>query len=317
MKPIANFQDQICGITTIDTAFTRPEFAASHLIVEADRAAFVDVGTSYSTPHLLATLAAKNIPVENVDYVIVTHVHLDHAGGAGTLMQALPNAKLVVHPRGARHMIDPSQLIAGASAVYGEEQVKKDYGDILPIDEKRVISAADGFTLSLNSRQFTFLDTPGHAKHHFCVFDERSRGFFTGDTFGISYRVFDTAKGQFIFATTSPSQFEPLAMHNSIERMMQYQPEAMFLTHYGMLQNVSQMADKLHDNIDQQILFAEEFAEAGEERHQLLTDALMQYFILEVRALGCTLSDADCRSWLKTDVELNAQGMEIWWDKGN
>lgn len=312
------WQDHPRGITTIDTGFLRPGLAASHLLVENHHAAYIDVGSNYSVPHLLAALQAKNIPPEQVDYVIVTHVHLDHAGGAGKLLQMLPNAQLVVHPRGAKHLIDPSKLIEGATAVYGEEIFKKDYGEIIPIPAERVIEAGDQYVLNFRGRHLIFLDTPGHARHHFAIFDERTTSFFTGDAFGISYRDFDTPNGIFIFATTTPVQFEPSAMHDTINRLMSCQPEKMYLTHYGEVTNVSQLADQLHDSIDQQVTLTESVAEtdSDEERHKLLVAAITNYFISEIRQLGCTLPTATCRDLLAMDIELNAQGLKVWWEKG-
>ncbi|MBW3551718.1 MAG: MBL fold metallo-hydrolase, partial [Proteobacteria bacterium] len=113
------------GIVTIDTGFQRPRFDACYLIAEGGRAAFVDCGTNHSVPAMLAALADRDLPREAVDWLVLTHVHLDHAGGAGLLMQHLPNARLLVHPRGARHMIDPARLIAGATAVYGEAEMAR------------------------------------------------------------------------------------------------------------------------------------------------------------------------------------------------
>ena len=134
------------GIWAVDTGFIRPLFDASHLIVESGRAAFVDVATSHSVPRLLAALEDRGLTPADVDYVILTHVHLDHGGGAGALMRQLPEAKLVVHPRGARHVIDPTKLIAGASAVFGEEAVRQGYGDVLPGGRRPGDRSPDGFT---------------------------------------------------------------------------------------------------------------------------------------------------------------------------
>ena len=100
------------GISAIDSHYVRPQLDAIHLIVEGGRAAIIDAGVNSSVPHVMAALRAKNIPPAAVDYVVLTHIHLDHAGGAGLLLSELPNARLTVHPRGARHMIDPSKLIA-------------------------------------------------------------------------------------------------------------------------------------------------------------------------------------------------------------
>lgn len=309
------FEDHEHRIATIDTSYLRPHLAASHLIAEGQQAAYVDCGTSHSATHLIETLKLKQIPIENVKYVIVTHVHLDHAGGAGKLMQLLPEAKLVVHPRGARHMIDPSILIAGATAVYGEAAFQSHYGEITPVPEERVIEAGEGDTIDLNGRTLTFVDTPGHARHHFCIFDEFSHSFFTGDTFGISYREFDTDVGAFIFATTTPVQFEPDVWHQSIERLMTWQPNAMFLTHYGKVTNVPELADKLHQSIDKLVEIITSVADTGDQRHTLLIDTIMSYFLEELNTHHCPLPKDTCRKMLTMDAALNAQGLELWWDK--
>ena len=244
------YRDLPEGITLIDTGYHRPAFDASYLIRSGTAAAFVDVGTAFSAPRLLQVLAEKNIACEQVRYVMVTHVHLDHAGGAGVLLRDLPNARLVVHPRGAPHMIDPAKLIAGAAAVYGEAQFQRLYGEIAPIPAARVIETVDNWRLDFNGRELLFLDTPGHARHHYGIYDETSRGIFTGDTFGLSYREFDSARGPFIFPTTTPVQFEPEALHASIERLLSLHAERLYLTHYGCVQDPPRLAARLHDLID-------------------------------------------------------------------
>ncbi len=183
------------GIDLIDTGFQRPQFDASYLLIDAQRAAFIDTGTNTSVPRLLATLSARGLGPEAVDWVIVTHVHLDHAGGVGQLMQHLPHARLLVHPRGAPHLIDPTRLIAGAQAVYGEQAVTRAYGTLVGVASERVTQSHDGMTLQLGTRILQLFDTPGHARHHHCIWDARSQSIFTGDTFGLSYPELDTPKG--------------------------------------------------------------------------------------------------------------------------
>ncbi|WP_353572477.1 MBL fold metallo-hydrolase [Candidatus Albibeggiatoa sp. nov. BB20] len=308
-------QDHNFGISTIDAGFLRAGLASSHLIVQNQHAALIDVATSLCVPRLQEALQAKKIAPENVDYIIVTHVHLDHAGGAGQLMQLYPNAKLVVHPRGGRHLVDPSRLVAGAKAVYGEEAFARDYGEIIPIAQERVIEADNGFKLDFQGRELTFIDTPGHAKHHFCVYDAMSESFFTGDTFGIGYQDFITEKGRLLFASTTPVQFDPQAMRNSIQRMLDHQPQQMFLTHFGKVDNVAKMADYLLQTLDKQVELIKQYADAGIERHSLLKEALTQYFLSELKILGCTIPEAQCRKLLEVDVELNAQGLAVWNDQ--
>ena len=221
------------SIFVIDTGFYRPMFDASFLIVEDGRAAFVDTGTNFAVPRLLAALDDLGLAPESVDFVIPTHVHLDHAGGAGLLMQALPQATMLVHARGERHMIDPQLLYQGALAVYGQAEMDRAYGSLVPVPAARVQATHDGMTVQLAGRPLRFIDTPGHARHHHCIWDERSRGWFTGDTFGLSYREFDTANGAWVLPTSTPVQFEPEALRNSIERLLARDPEWMYLTHFG------------------------------------------------------------------------------------
>jgi glyoxylase-like metal-dependent hydrolase (beta-lactamase superfamily II) len=302
------------GISAVDTGFFRPNFDASYLVIENGRAAFVDVGTNHSVPLLLNALAQKNITVDTVDYVILTHVHLDHAGGAGALMQKLPNARAVIHPRGARHMIDPSQLVAGATAVYGEEEIQRSYGTLVPIDPARVDTAGDNHVIDLAGRKLLCIDTPGHARHHMTIYDEKSRGFFTGDTFGLSYREFDTDQGAFILPTSTPIQFEPDALHASIDRMVGFQPTQMFLTHFGRVTEVAKLADDLHVQIDAMVNIARAHA-ADTNRHAKMMSDLAELYISRAKAHGCTFDDAKIRDLLAMDIELNAQGLGVWVDK--
>jgi glyoxylase-like metal-dependent hydrolase (beta-lactamase superfamily II) len=302
------------GISAIDTGFFRPQFDASHLIVENGRAAFVDTGTNYSVPHLLGELRKKQIPVDAVDYVILTHVHLDHAGGAGLLMRELPNARAVIHPRGVRHMVDPGALIAGATAVYGAEEIQRSYGELVPIPADRIDTAGDGYIIDLAGRELLCLDTPGHARHHICIHDARSGAFFTGDTFGLSYREFDTDKGAFILPTSTPVQFEPDALKASIERLLGYAPQQMFLTHYSRVTDVERLAHDLFVQIDAMVAIARAHAGTA-DRHACIMEDLSDLYIARAQAHGCTFEAARTRDLLAMDIELNAQGLEVWIDR--
>lgn len=308
-------QDIGHGIATIDTGYYRPGFDASHLIVEHNRAALVDVGTSHAVPRILQVLQEKGIARQEVRYVMVTHVHLDHAGGAGALLQHLPEAQLVVHPRGAPHMIDPGKLIAGATAVYGEERFHGLYGDVMPIAAERVITAPDNFELALSGRLLVFVDTPGHARHHYCIWDPLSRGVFSGDTFGLSYRELDTERGPFIFPTTTPVQFDPESLHASIERLLDFKPERMYLTHYGRVEDVQRLASQLHRLIDDFIGMAHAVVGTGERRHAALVAGMQDILLSALQAHECRLSRERIVDLLAMDLELNALGLGIWLDR--
>ncbi|MCH6584859.1 MAG: MBL fold metallo-hydrolase [Proteobacteria bacterium] len=300
------------GISAIDAEYYRPRFAAIHLIVEGGTVALVDTGTSFSVSGVIETLCQRNLAPESVAYVFLTHVHLDHAGGAGEFMHRFPNAKLVVHPRGARHMVDPTRLIESAMAVYGEAEFRHMYGEIRPVEASRIIEASDRFSIELNGRSLLFLDTPGHARHHYCIFDEQRRSFVTGDTFGISYREFDVDGMEFVFPTTTPVQFDPVAAHISLDRLMSYDPLYAFLTHYSRIGNLIRHASVMHDLIDAYVAIAKKNRNHASGRHILLVREIGELLLQRITVHGCTLPQEKIYDLLRMDVDLNAQGLESW-----
>lgn len=309
-----DWRDYGNGIVAFDAGYVRPILAAIHMVVENGRVAVIDTGSNDALPNTLSALKKLGLDVSAVDYVILTHIHLDHAGGAGSLMQTFPKAKLVVHPRGARHMAEPAKLVAGVTAVYGAEYVQQVYGEILPIAADRIIEAPDGLSLSLAGRELLCLDTPGHARHHICIVDKKTSGIFTGDMFGLSYRELDVEGRQFIFPTTTPTQFEPEAMRESIRRLLSINPEAMYLTHYSRVPDVQQMGVELLRHLDAVIAIALQEKDAGELRHERIKQAMTDYLLAEIRKHGCQLPDSELLAIWETDMELNAQGLEVWLD---
>ncbi|HKR36132.1 MAG TPA: MBL fold metallo-hydrolase [Steroidobacteraceae bacterium] len=302
------------GITVIDTGFVRPRFDACFLVVENGRAAFIETGVNSGVPRLLAALEAHGLGRDAVDYIIPTHVHLDHAGGAGLLMQELPSAKLVVHPRGARHLIDPSVLVEGARAVYGAEVVARDYGDLVPVPAERVLTTTDGMVLELGGRPLRFADTPGHARHHNCIWDEVSRGWFTGDTFGIVYPDLHTPRGPYIVPATAPVHFDPTALHETVARLLAQRPEVMYLTHYGAVHDAETLAVQFLAQVDAMADAARALADAP-DRHDALKRAFGDIYIAELLRSGSTQSENWLRELLAIDIELNAQGLGTWLDR--
>jgi glyoxylase-like metal-dependent hydrolase (beta-lactamase superfamily II) len=303
------------GVLLVDTGYVRPALAASYLLRGRDIAAVVETGTALSVPRILAAIDGQRIPRESVGWVIVTHVHLDHAGGAGALLRSLPRARLLAHPRGARHLVDPSKLLAGSAEVYGGlEALRRLYGEVVPAPAERVVEAPEGFTLDLGGRPLRVLDAPGHARHHLVLLDEVTRGFFTGDTFGISYRELDGPAGPFLFPTTTPVQLDPPALHASIERMMAARPERLYLTHYGMLEgDLPAAAARLHRAIDEHVRLARE-APPGPGRHAALRAALAGQLGRALEEQGVTFDRAAALDLFDTDFELNAQGLGVWLD---
>lgn len=296
----------------IDTGLYRPQHAGCYLIHDAGEFAFVDTGTQHTLPDVLGALASCGGAPEQVRYVIPTHVHLDHAGGAGQLMQACPNATLIVHPKGEPHMVDPAKLQAGATAVYGEAAFARDFGTLLPIDAARTRAAEDALTLPLGGRRMHFIHTPGHANHHGCVFDEASGYLYTGDTFGLGYRELRRDGAPLLVATTTPVAFDPDAWFDSLDRMLALDPAACCLTHFGKVDAPAKWADMLRASIvrHRDIALAEEAREPDGRDARLL-----QAVETELVSAGVTHSGLPAdrvREIFASDITLNSQGLAIW-----
>ncbi len=301
------------GITCIDTQHMRDDFVAAYLIEDNGRIAFIDTGCYLSIPMLLGTLDAKNIPRENVDYIILTHIHLDHAGGAGELIKHLPNAKVFVHEYGANHLIDPSKLRAGVIGVYGELFFKQFLGDLIPIAEDKIIIAKGNDKITLGNRILKFIDTPGHARHHICIWDEKSQGIFSGDTLGVSYREFDTPQGELIFPPTTPIQFDPKTWKTTINQLMQLQPKYAYLTHFNRIEFTQKSADMLIKHIDGFVKIAEQ-AQHEKNRHKVIKADLLNYLLNIANKHSVALDEAQQIKLFKGDLEICAQGLGIWLD---
>ncbi len=310
--PARDYQYLGDNIYRIDTALHRNDMVACYLVREGDALAFIDSGTYHSVPRLLEIVAELGLGVTNVRYIIPTHVHLDHAGGAGELMARCPEATLIIHPKGAPHMIDPTRLAAGATAVYGEAAFEHDYGVLTPVSAARVSSAEDGDEINLNGRILQFFDTPGHAHHHGCIFDRRTRAIFTGDTFGISYREFDTDGGAWLFATTTPVAFDPDSWLQTLDKLEALQPSAMLLTHYGRVTELDRLFPLLRASLQDMVALALAEEPQATGRAQRLATRMQDLLLTGARAHGCTLSTNEILRLLRVDIELNAQGLEVW-----
>ena len=299
------------GIYAIDAEYLYSGHAAAHLITDSGSAAFVDVGTNGSVPYLLAALAELGIARESVDYLLLTHVHLDHAGGAGALMRELPNARALLHPRGAPHMIDPTKLITGTQAVYGAARTREMYGELVPIAADRVQVVRDGERVQLGGRTLEFIHTPGHALHHYAVVDQAHASIFSGDTFGISYRALDTEQGAFITPTTTPSQFDPDQHIASIDRMLGYRPESIYLMHFSRVTGIPRLGESLKMQVRELARMARAHASDADPASGIRAGMLALWLEL-LRRQGSQLSDSEIEEILADDLALNTQGLLAW-----
>lgn len=226
-------------------------------------------------------------------------------------MRHCPNARMVVHPRGATHMIDPSRLKAGAMAVYGEASFRSELGDLVATPEERVTIADDGLCIDLNGRKLVMLDTPGHASHHLCVYDVDSQGFFTGDTFGVAYPELASPAGAYIFPPTTPVQFKPEAWLQSIDRLLSYKPQRMYLTHYGMVTKIAPLAADLKRRIREFAALARSHSQ-DDDPTEPLKQALSDQMTAAVQQGGSQLPVDEIHRLLALDIDLNAQGLAVW-----
>lgn len=310
------------GVYCVDAHYIRHGIACCYLLVEDGEVAIIETGAKHTPDSLRKALESLRLSPEAVRYVIPTHVHLDHAGGAGLLMQRYANAQLLIHPRGARHMINPSQLMEGAKAVYGKEKFAELYGELIPVPKQRVRKIDDGEKLYIGKRVLEFRHTPGHAEHHFSIWDELSRGWFSGDTFGISYQAMGLYSEQkksvgasysdrFIIPSTSPVQFDPDKLLASIDLMMSYEPERFYLTHYSVLEQPGTQANLLREQI-------EHYRQIGlrlkneSQREQKLFDAVKEVTLTCIRSKYPALDQLEMTELLALDFQLNAMGLDVW-----
>lgn len=298
------------GVYAFDAHYERKGLVSIYIVADCGRAAIVDTAHNRALPYALAALKELGIPRENVDYVLLSHVHLDHAGGAGLFMQRLPNAKLVVHPRGARHMIDPSRLLAGAGEVYGAAEIARMYGTVIPVPPSRVLTPQDGCELPLGGRVVACLETPGHARHHMAYFDRTANAVFTGDAFGTTRKRFD-AGGPCAFPMTTPTQFDPVAMHRSIDRIAALKPAAAYPTHFGRMSGTEQIAADLHRMIDGHVSAV---TRAG-GNFERTCEALGELFEEERIRQSWPIAPGELRSALEIEIRLNALGLCAWYIK--
>jgi glyoxylase-like metal-dependent hydrolase (beta-lactamase superfamily II) len=298
-------------VLTIDTHYAGlPQCAAAFLLCDGPRAAFVETNTTHAVPRLLEALEAAGRRADDVELVIITHAHLDHAGGASALMEACPHATLLAHPKAAANIIDPERLVRSAKEVYGEEAFEQLYGEIRPIAESRVRALDDAEIVSLGSRRLTFFHTRGHANHHFCIHDAGSNGVFTGDSFGIAYPALQD-EGLFTFPTTTPTDFDASEYQASLHRIVDTGCERVFLTHFGEHVEVEAMARSLHDQLDQYGALVDELDASRLEGDALDGESARrvgELFELLLRDRRTPLG-AEPRRLLDFDRDLNAQGI--------
>ena len=307
------------GISLIDLFDLGVAKRTGTYVFHEEELTIIETSASPSIPHLLKGLEALGLNAADIRNIIVTHIHLDHAGGAGLLLEKCPNARVIVHPKGKRHLADPSRLIQGAKAVYGEK-FDELFEPIVPIPEDRLIVKEDGDTLQLSEhRTLTFFDTPGHANHHFSIYDSHSNGIFTGDTVGVFYPQLLEYGVELYLPSTSPNQFDPNVMLHSAKRLEEMKPDRIYFGHFGVSEHPSAVFEQLR-------YWLPKFVEAGERvmNEQSLasfeekTKAVTKEFLELVQPYldeRCVPRHADVYQVIHLDLSVCAMGMVDYWQK--
>lgn len=227
------------GLVAIDTFYGgRERYTAAYLLA-ADEPAIVETGPTTSVDHVAAGLERLGIGARDLAHIVVTHIHLDHAGGVGTLAERYPRATIWVHERGAPHLLEPSRLVASATRLYGEERMASLFGPVRPAPADRLRPLADGDRVDLGGRALEVLHTPGHASHHVALVDSGTGAVFTGDALGIH-----VPDARVLRPATPPPEFDLEASVHSIERIRRRARGAVVLfSHFGPVADVDRICE--------------------------------------------------------------------------
>lgn len=291
-----------------------PERTASYYL-PGEAPTLIETSAAPSIPFLLQGLDRRNIDRASIKYVIVTHIHLDHAGGVGLLMESLPNATVIVHPRGLRHLIDPTRLIDSAKTVYGE-QFDALFDPIKPVPEDRIRSVEDGETLSIGeNRTLTFYDTPGHSNHHLAIHDSLTNSIFTGDTLGTLYPTRFTGGSELVLPSTSPTQFDPNQMMTSMKRVRELAPDRIYFGHYGYSDEPDHVYHSLSEWLNRFIRISERIYDKHKaEPNDVLVERIAKALFNKVETESYIL-DPGIFDYLTHDLDVSSQGLVDYYRK--
>jgi glyoxylase-like metal-dependent hydrolase (beta-lactamase superfamily II) len=290
------------GVTGIDTHMGGQSEITAGFLVRAERPALIETGPARVAGAIAEGVARAGLSPDDLAWIVVTHVHLDHAGGAGDLVRTFPNATVVVHPAGARHLVDPERLLASSARVFGP-LMDTVYGGLTPVEAGRIKAAEDGDTLDLGGRRLEIIHAPGHAKHHVAVFEPDLGALFAGD--GVGTLLPSTGV---LRPATPPPDFDRDLAVASLRAFAERRPEHLVLTHFGP---ITPPADRLAE-AEEKLLRWCETAEAAAREHGVELDhieaALRERF---EREEGHEAADPDRLELLNT-YQSNAAGLARW-----
>jgi glyoxylase-like metal-dependent hydrolase (beta-lactamase superfamily II) len=299
------------GVYCVESGYEGCGVASVYLLRDGNEAAIVDTchnGALEPVKRAFSELGVKDCEVK---YIFLTHVHLDHAGGAGRFARVFPEAALVAHKRGGRHLANPSRLVASAAGIYGESITKRLYGDILPVRADRITTPGEGDEFRVGGKTIVCFDTPGHARHHLVYKDVSSGAVFTGDAYGMSYEELVGTNGRCAILATSPIQFDPCAMSASMHMIDGLANEEIYPTHFGRLSDLEDVSDSLYRQLDLYV----EAAERAKGDIASIRASLRELFKEEASRQNCPCLASNFGRVTRTALELNAQGLALWYKK--
>lgn len=227
-------------VTVIDTLMWGHEGMTSAFLIEAERPALVDTGSRTSFDVVRQGVADRGIEPDDLAWIVLTHIHLDHCGASGDLARAFPHARVVVHRRGGRHLADPARLVAGSAAVYGEGFDR--YGDLLAVEESRIDIAEDGHRVDLGAgRHLLTMETPGHARHHNAYLDSETGALFGGDVLGMEFQGGD------LYPALPPPDIDVESGLASTRAIAEVSPSAIGVGHFGWLRDAASAPERAED----------------------------------------------------------------------
>ena len=299
------------GVYCVESGYEGGGVVSVYLLRDGNEAAIVDTCHNGALEPVKRAFSELGVKSGEVKYIFLTHVHLDHAGGAGLFAREFPEATLVVHKRGGRHLVNPSRLIASAASVYGKSVTKRLYGDILPVPADRITTPRDGDEFRVGDKTIVCFDTPGHARHHLAYKDVSSGAVFTGDAYGMSYAELVGPDGRCAILTTSPVQFDPHAMRASMRRIDGLANGEIYPTHFGRIPIGGGLSVSLYRQLDLYV----EAAERAKGDIDSIRTRLREIFKEEASSQNCPCLASNFGRVTVTALELNAQGIALWHKK--
>jgi glyoxylase-like metal-dependent hydrolase (beta-lactamase superfamily II) len=274
------------NFTTIDLRWTgRPHSIASVLVESGGRTALIDPGPESTIETLRAALRERGRDFDSLDFVLLTHIHLDHAGATGALVREKPDLKVYVQEFGAIHMADPSRLLASAGRLYGSDLAKL-YGDFQPVPAKNLLPLDGGERIRVGEVELDVHYTPGHASHHVTYWDRASRTAFVGDTAGIRVEG-----NRFLIPATPPPDIDLELWNASLDKIATWEPERLFLTHFGFIDDATEHIRRYKDRLHEWVDFTQRLLERGTETTQAEKE-FVDSIATELRR-GLSAADAD------------------------